>query len=66
MNFAEKPDAFARTVELDLRETEHMLDAAGARLAEMITHALTGRIRGGSRPAPGRRSSAPRRAPCTP
>ena len=47
MNFAEKPDAFASTVALDLRETEHMLDAAGARLADMISHALTGRIRAG-------------------
>jgi hypothetical protein len=47
MNIAQKPDEFASTVALDLRETEHLLDAAGARLADMISHGLTGRIGAG-------------------
>ncbi|WP_420479993.1 hypothetical protein [Brevundimonas sp. FT23028] len=43
MNTAQKPDQYASAVALDLRDAEHMLDAAGARLADTISHALSGR-----------------------
>src|SRR5688572_26455185 len=36
-------DEFASAVALDLRETEHLMDAAGARLADTLSHALHGR-----------------------
>ena len=39
----QSPDQFASGVAYDLRETEHLLDATGARLAELIAAALHGR-----------------------
>ena len=56
MNIARKPDEFASTVALDLRETEHLIDAAGARLADMISHALTGRMDAGLAAGAGHRA----------
>ena len=56
MNIARKPDEFASAVALDLRETEHMLDAAGARLADMISHGLSGRMSAGLAAGAGHRA----------
>lgn len=56
MSIAQKPDQYASTVALDLREAEHMIDAAGARLADMISHALTGRISAGLAAGAGHRA----------
>lgn len=36
-------DQFASNVALDLRETEHLFDAAGARLADMLANAFHAR-----------------------
>lgn len=47
MTIAQKPDQYASAVALDLRETEHMLDKAGARLADTISAALMGRMDAG-------------------
>ena len=43
MTITRKPDQYASAVALDLRDAEHMIDAAGARLADTISHALSGR-----------------------
>jgi hypothetical protein len=56
MNIARKPDEFASAVALDLRETEHLLDAAGARLADTISHALSGRMGAGLAASAGHRA----------
>jgi hypothetical protein len=47
MKIAQRPDEFASAVALDLREAEHLLDMAGARLADMISAALSGRMDAG-------------------
>lgn len=56
MNIAQKPDQYASAVALDLREAEHMIDAAGARLADMISHALSGRMSAGLAAGAGHRA----------
>lgn len=56
MNIAPNPDRYASEVALDLREAEHMIDAAGARLADMIAHALTGRMNAGLAAGAGHRA----------
>ncbi len=40
---SQSADQFASSVALDLREAEHMLDAASARLAELLANAFHGR-----------------------
>ena len=54
--FEVSADEFASAVALDLRETEHMIDAAGARLADMISHALSGRMSAGLAAGAGHRA----------
>jgi len=56
MTIAQNPDRYASEVALDLREAEHMIDAAGARLADMISHALTGRMSAGLAAGAGHRA----------
>lgn len=40
---SQSADEFASSVALDLRETEHLLDAASARLADMLANAFHAR-----------------------
>lgn len=40
---SQSADQFASSVAMDLRETEHMLDAAGARLADLLASAFHAR-----------------------
>ena len=42
-NIPGQADQFASSVAVDLRDAEHMIDAAGARLADMLSHAFHGR-----------------------
>lgn len=52
------PDQFASTIAHDLREAEHLLDAAGACLAELLTHAFHGRMSAGLGAAAGQKAFA--------
>ena len=40
---SQSADHFASSVAVDLREAEHLIDAAGARLADLLSHAFHGR-----------------------
>lgn len=50
------PDQFASVVAHDFRETEHLIDATGARLAELLTHAFHGRKGAGLAAAAGQKA----------
>lgn len=49
-------DIFASSIALDLRQTEHLFDSAGARLAETIAAGLSGRSTAGLGAAVGQKA----------